>query len=512
MAPSTTLPYWERRMKKISGGLLLVLLLCACDRQPPEEALAMTDAELVELSAVEAVELIRSKQISATALVTAVLARAASHHSLNAFITLDETGALNQARLIDQRIQDGDTTGSLLGVPLAIKDNIEVAGLPNTAGTPALEGYVPQQHAPIIQALLDAGAIIIGKVNMHELAFGITSNNRHFGAVGNPYRPDHFPGGSSGGTATAVAGRMAVAGLGTDTGGSVRIPAAFTGIYGLRPSINRYSQQGITPITHSRDTAGPMTRTVSDLILLDAVITATTPDYTPADPKTLRLGVPRQYFYEDIDQGLVPVFEHALDMLKQAGITLVEADPGKMLDFLPGLAPLTMYEAGKLLPVYLEQNLHGEIGFAEFVNAIAGADVRQTFEMFIIGERYPSDEAYQTALQETLPAYRASVQQYFDSNDLDAMIFPTVAVTARPIAGSDQTIVVNGEPVPTFQTITRNSAPGSYAGIPGISLPIALDASGLPVGIEIDGPYRSDRRLLGIALLLESIFGHLPPP
>ncbi len=499
-------------MYKIILPAILFLMITGCDERQPEEPMLLTDAELVELSATEAVMLIREGQITATGLVSAVLARAKQNRSLNAYITLDEAGALRRAAEIDDQISRGEITGSLLGVPLAVKDNIEVAGLPNTAGTPALENFVPQQHAPVIRSLVDAGAIIIGKTNMHELAFGITSNNQYFGAVGNPYKPDHFPGGSSGGTAAAVAGRMATAGLGTDTGGSVRIPAALTGLYGFRPSTGRYSQQGITPITRTRDTAGPMTRTVSDLILLDSVMADVTPDYVPAGPHRLRLGVPRQYFYENLDRRIIPVIENALQALREYGVELVEADFSEALAYLPGLAPLTMYEAAEQIPAYLAANFHGDLSFSDFIDRIAGADVKYLFENFIAGEQRPTTAAYEKALREILPEYRDSVQRYFDSNRLDAMIFPTVVISARPVDGSDRMILLNGEEVPTFQTVTRNTGPGSYAGIPGITLPVGVDRQGLPIALEINGPYQSDRRLLGIALTLESIFGPLPPP
>jgi len=490
----------------------LVILLAACTEPQPEQVpTPLSNAELVELSATEAVQLIRQGHITATALVSAVLERARQNRSLNAYISLDEAGALDRARQIDEQIRQGNKTGALLGVPLAIKDNIEVAGLPNTAGTPALEEFVPGQHAPVVRSLVDAGAIILGKTNMHELAFGITSNNRYFGAVGNPYQPDRFPGGSSGGTAAAVAGRMATAGLGTDTGGSVRIPAALSGLYGFRPSVGRYSRQGITPITRTRDTAGPITRTASDLVLLDAVMAGISPDFAPANLQALRLGMPR-YLYKQVDRRIMPVIDNALQVLRGQGVELIETDFSEALAYLPRLSPLTMYEAAEEIPAYLEAKLDGKLSFSAFIGRIAGTDVRHMFENFIAGEQRPSAEAYQLALQETLPDYREAVQRYFDDNRLAAMIFPTVVITARPIAGSERTILLNGEEVPTFQTVTRNTGPGSYAGIPGITIPVGLDKEGLPVALGLDGPYRSDRRLLAIALALEKVFGLLPPP
>src|SRR5438477_9739453 len=230
--------------------------------------------DLTQLTVTEAAKLIKEGRVTSEQLTRALLAKIALNPDLNAFITVNAIEAINAARAADEtRRRDPAHFGALHGVPLVVKDNIHVAGLRNSAGTPGLRNFVPSANAPTVQALLDAGAIVLGKTNMHELAFGITSNNAAFGPVRNPYDKTRIPGGSSGGNGSAIAARLAPGGIGTDTGGSVRIPAALHGIVALRPTINRYSQVGVTPISHSRDTVGPMARTVSDLILLDSVIT-----------------------------------------------------------------------------------------------------------------------------------------------------------------------------------------------------------------------------------------------
>lgn len=367
----------------------------------------MSDNELLQLTAHEVPDLIKTRRISCVELVSALTARARQYRSLNAYITLDEEGALGRARAIDRRIATGNRDGILLGVPLVLKDNIEVAGLPNTAGTPSLEDFIPGRNAPVAQALMDQGAVILGKTNMHELAFGVTSNNKFFGAVGNPYREDCFAGGSSGGTGAAVAARMAIAGLGTDTGGSVRIPAALTGITGFRPSIGRYPRAGITPISSTRDTAGPMARCVRDMVLLDAAIMQAAPDSPPAEPQAIRLGVPRKHYYENLDESITDSINGALGKLEQAGVELIEVDAPGMRDFesTTGFS-LALYEAKHGLPDYLRNSTGGRVSFDQLIAGIASPDVRGIFSELILGERAPTEQDYQRALETELPGIR----------------------------------------------------------------------------------------------------------
>ena len=473
----------------------------------------MADTELLELHALEINGLIRSGQFSCEELVSTLIARADQCRSLNAYITLDDLGALRRAREIDRRISAGDDNGMLLGVPLVLKDNIEVVGLPNTAGTPSLEKFIPEHNAPVAQALIDQGAVILGKTNMHELAFGVTSNNRHFGAVGNPHHGEYFAGGSSGGTGAAVSARMAVAGLGTDTGGSVRIPAALTGIAGFRPGMRRYSQVGITPISSTRDTAGPMARCISDLILLDAVITQTIPDYTPASPNTIRLGVPRKYFFEGLDPDVEDRVSGILKEIERGGICLVDAEVEGMDDFERATGfSLALFEAKQGLYAYLQARSGGRITLDKLAATIASPDVQNIFSAYIFGDQAPTHGEYTRALEVELPAIRSIYRSYFDDKRVDGMIIPTVPVTARPLAGCDDSILLNGVSVPTFPTVARNTSPGSIAGIPGVTIPAGLSSDGLPIGIEIDAPWDTDTRLLSIALTLEEIIGTIPPP
>jgi Asp-tRNA(Asn)/Glu-tRNA(Gln) amidotransferase A subunit family amidase len=473
----------------------------------------MITTELLELTATEASDLIRKKEITSTELVSASIENAKKYQHLNAYITLDEAGSLERAKAIDEEISQGKTTGKLIGVPLAIKDNIEVAGLPNTAGTPALDDFIPKINAPVVQSLLNEGAIILGKTNMHELAFGVTSNNTHYGAVGNPYKPDYFAGGSSGGTGAAIARRMATAGLGSDTGGSVRIPAAINGTAGFRPTLHRYSQKNITPISSSRDTAGPMARSVDDLILIHSAILNIEPMSSGIAPELLRIGVPRRHFYSRLDSEVSSLMESTLVSLQDTGITLVEIDLPDISNLTAELDFITaMYEARIALQEYLQSSVQGKINLEQLVSEIASPDVKAIFNTFIIGDKAPAQSDYDVMISERLPEFKHIFRQYFMLNKLAAYVFPTVPVTARPILGSEESIQVNGVSASTFETITQNTAPGSIAGIPGICLPIGLSTNGLPISIGLDAPENHDSQLLGIGLLLEEILDEIPSP
>src|SRR5689334_6431889 len=281
--------------------------------------------DLTALTTQQAAADICTGKLSSKALVKAALDRAKAKLELNAFITLDEAGAMKSAAAFDSSRKKGKCQ-LLGGVPVVIKDNIEVAGLPATAGTPALKNFVPKKDAPVVQKLRAAGAIIIGKTNMHELAFGISGYNPAFKTgsepgVRNAYDQTRIAGGSSSGTGAAIGARIVTAGLGTDTGGSVRVPCALNGCAALRPTVGRYPQQGIAPISHTRDTAGPMASTMTDVALLDRIIAGggTT---APANLKEVRIGVVKTML-ANADSDTETAFRAGLDKLKSAGVSIV---------------------------------------------------------------------------------------------------------------------------------------------------------------------------------------------
>jgi mandelamide amidase len=461
------------------------------------------------------VEGIRRGDFTAEAYARALLARADQIKDLNAWIALDSERVLEGARATDAARKKGENLGPLAGLPLLVKDNIDTAGFPTTAGTKVLSGNRPRRNAPVLAPLLDAGALVMAKMNMHELAFGITSNNAAYGAVKNPYDRAMIAGGSSGGTAAAIAARMSPIGLGSDTGGSVRIPPALCGIAGFRPSVGngakRYPDAGVVPISHTRDTVGPMARTVADLVLLDAVITGD-PIASPARLDGVRLGVPRNYFWETLDEDLAQVMETALLRLKDAGAVLVEANIDGIGEANQKISfPIALYEVRPDLTAYL-QAAGSEIGFDQVVQGIASKDVAGAFAAV----KTMPKEAYEAAIGNGRPHLQQLYADYFPGTGVEAIVFPTTPLPAQPIVvGGDtgqDTVELNGNQVPTFPTYIRNTDPGSNAGMPGVSLPAGLTKSGLPVGLELDGPVGSDRRLLGLAAGIEAVLGPLPPP
>src|SRR3954470_22736509 len=300
------------RSSILLGSALTSLVLAAAS-----PAAAQSTIDLDQLTATQAAADLCAGKITSKALTTAALARAKAKGQLNAFITLDEAGAMKAAEAFDAGRKKGSCK-PLGGVPVVIKDNIEVAGLPTSAGTPALKNFVPKKDAPVAAKLRAAGAIIIGKTNMHELAFGISGYNPAFKTgsepgVRNAYDMTKIAGGSSSGTGVAIGARMAPAGLGTDTGGSVRIPCALNGCASLRPTVGRYPQAGIAPISHTRDTAGPMAISMGDVELMDRVITGASATGA-ADLRGVRVGLVND-FLANMDGETKAAFDSALARL-----------------------------------------------------------------------------------------------------------------------------------------------------------------------------------------------------
>ncbi|HEX7006287.1 MAG TPA: indoleacetamide hydrolase [Alphaproteobacteria bacterium] len=465
---------------------------------------------LAELTATAALAAFERGELTSRDYAAFLLDRCARHEDLGAFIHLDPDAVLDAATEADEIRATGQDVGPLHGLPVVLKDNLDTADMPTTAGTPGLRRNQPKKNAPLVQSLVDAGAVLFGKANMHELAYGITNNNEPFGPARNPYARDRIPGASSGGTGVAIAARLAPAGIGTDTGGSVRIPAALCGIAGLRPTAGRYPQQGIVPISHTRDTAGPMARTVADLALLDGVIAGGPLEVSPVPLKGLRLGVPRGYYYENLDTTLAPVAEEALRRLKDAGVTLVEADIPNLQELDEAASfPVALYETVVDLEKYLRDH-DIDLDFAGLVAQVGSPDVKGILSS-LLGDGAVSEPVYRAAIEKHRPALQAAYADYFKSNGVAAMIFPTTPLPAAPM-GEDETTKLNGQDVPTFFTFIRNTDPASNAGTPGLSLPVGLTKDGLPVGMELDGPVGSDRDLLAIGAALEAVFPPMPAP
>lgn len=464
-----------------------------------------------ELGLRDAADAIRRGEMSAEAYADALLARAQALAALNAFTTLDADRVREAARAADRRRAEGKAAGPLACVPLALKDNIDTVGLPTTAGTPALARHFPAANAPVAQALLDAGAILFGKAGMHELALGVTSNNGGFGAVRNPYDPTRVPGGSSGGSAAAVGARIVPAAIGSDTGASIRLPANYCGVAGLRPTVGRWSQTGIVPISATRDTAGPIAREVADLALLDQIVV---PRESPVAPTALagkRIGVSRRFYFEDLDPEVLALADAALEAIAQAGATIVPID-------LSGLGPvegefglvIALYEMQPGIEAYLRA-AGLDLTFADIVDKIASPDVKGILAAVVDGSGAVPRAAYDEAMQVHRPRLIETFRRVVADNALDAIAHPTSPLLPPPI-GDDETTMLNGRPVPTFLSIARHMGPVTLAGFPSLSLPIGLSRSGLPAGLTFDALAGADRALLALGEAIESVLPPTPAP
>src|SRR5438105_821790 len=398
----------------------------------------LENAEVCALSALDTVLALRSGRLTTQRYIETLLERAQQVSHLNAFITLNESGAQDVARRFDRARKAGEELPPLAGLAIVVKDNINTCDMPTTAGTPALRGKRPRTTAPSLQRLLGAGAIVLGKTNMHELAFGITSTNHSSfaGPVRNPYDPSRIPGGSSGGTAAAIAARVTACGLGTDTGGSVRLPAALCGIAGLRPSVgdNRaqrryHDDRAVVPISHTRDTIGPMGRTVEDLTMLDAVI-AGAPAAAALPLASMRIGLPGA-FWQDLDDEVAAVATVALEPLRSAGATLVEINLDEVMELNAKISfQLALHEPNIAIPAYLAASGLDGITLGDIAGQVASPDVKGIFGA-VMGGLFRDE--YEEVLSERRPALQRAYARCFEQHRLDALLFPTSILPAALI-------------------------------------------------------------------------------
>ena len=471
----------------------------------------MTDTDLAKLNATQALALLRRGDLGALAYVDALLRRMQSSEALRAMTHLDTEAVRAAARRADA-LPAADR-GLLHGLPIVVKDNIDVAGLPCTAGSPALQAHRPARDADCVAPLRRAGALVLGKCNLHELALGVTSDNAAYGAVRNPHAPDRIAGGSSGGTAAAIAARLAPVGLGTDTGGSIRIPAALCGVVGFRPSTGRWPTRGVVPISvPSRDTAAPMARNVADCALLDAVVCGEAPGLPVVMPRGLRLGMPRA-FWTDLHAGLAGQLEGALGRLAAAGVVLVPVsietdlaavgEVGLTIAMAENLPALRGYFADHGLP--FDAN--------HLAAAIASPDVRTIINHLAQGGG-PDAAAYARARATVRDRLQPAWARAFADHAVDALLLPTTPLPAARI-GEGDSVWMDGRAWPTFASYVRQCGPASVLGLPSISLPagcVAEQGAQLPVGLMLDGPRGSDRRLLAIAAALQPLLPTTPDP
>ncbi|MGQ0543978.1 MAG: Asp-tRNA(Asn)/Glu-tRNA(Gln) amidotransferase subunit GatA [Betaproteobacteria bacterium] len=470
----------------------------------------MLNATLAELSAALA-----AKRLSAVELTRACLERIRKFKDLNAFITVDDEQALAGARRADERRAgkgNAGAAGPLIGIPVAHKDMLCTRGLKTTCGSRMLASFVSPYDAHVIERFDAAGAVLLGKCNMDEFAMGSSSETSHFGPVRNPWDARLVPGGSSGGSAAAVAARMAPAATGTDTGGSIRQPAALTGVCGLKPTYGLVSRYGLVAFASSLDQAGPIARSAQDLaLMLEVMAGFDARDSTSVDrPKEkyseqlelpirgLRVGLPKEYFGEGIEPGVRRAVEEAARWFAAQGARTVELE-------LPN-AKLGIAVYYILAPAEASSNLsrfdgvrygHRAGAFDDLVDMYCrtraegfGAEVKQRILVgtYVLSHGYY--DAYYLQAQKVRRLMAADFQRAFA--DCDLILGPTSPSTAFAIGAKTE------DPVQMYLNDIF-TVPAPLAGLPALSIPCGFDEKGLPVGLQLMGPHFSEARLLGAA-------------
>jgi aspartyl-tRNA(Asn)/glutamyl-tRNA(Gln) amidotransferase subunit A len=445
--------------------------------------------DLASLSLAEASELVRARKASPVDLTTTCLRRIERlNPRLNAFITVTSAQALSDAKAAEGEISNGRWRGALHGIPVALKDLIDTAGVRTTAASAVFADRVPREDAEVVLRLKAAGAVLLGKLNMHEFAYGDSSAPSHFGPVRNPWDTGRVPGGSSGGSAAAVAAGLCYAALGSDTGGSIRQPAAYCGIVGLKPTYGLVSTRGVVPLSWSLDHIGPMCRTVADTALaLQPIagydpsdtnsLAVTPPNYTDAlrqNVSSLRLGVPRAVFYEDLHPEIEQAVKEALRVLGRltASTRDVVLPPYKTL-------PVVGAEAYTYHAPYFTKTPER---YQQMTRRRLEAGSRVTAAAYIEGRR-------------ELDRLRRAIVPVFSTVDL--LVTPTT-----PTLPATVTEALNdpGTPPPGGVALSlRNTQPFDIYGLPCISVPCGFSRSGLPIGLSISGPPLGEREVLALA-------------
>jgi aspartyl-tRNA(Asn)/glutamyl-tRNA(Gln) amidotransferase subunit A len=414
---------------------------------------------------------------------------------LNTFLTVTSELALAQAKKAEAELfaprgrKSRHDRGPLHGIPISLKDNIYTAGIRTTAGAKFLKEFIPEQDAPVVSQLKAAGAIILGKTNLHEFAYGVTTNNPHYGPTRNPWDTARIPGGSSGGSAAAVAAGLCVASVGTDTGGSIRIPASLCGVVGFKPSLHCVSMEGVVPLSPTLDCIGPLAHSIEDAALLLDAILDQHKEKTSRRKQKFTLGIPKEFFFDVLSEEVLAAYESALKKLRKAGCKVKEIS-------IPLLN--NTEDSGNNIAWAEATHYHQQMGWFPKNSAEYGEDVRARLE---IGARV-SATTYLEAL-----ALREKFIQQFHSTMLDAavdaLVVPSTPIAA-PLIGEENT-VLHGKDHATRALLLRLNRPANLAGVPAISIPCGLTPSGLPLGLQLIGPAKSEAALLQIGQLFESL-------
>jgi aspartyl-tRNA(Asn)/glutamyl-tRNA(Gln) amidotransferase subunit A len=408
---------------------------------------------------------------------------------LNAFITVLADRALAEARQADREMAEGRDRGPLHGVPISLKDLIDLKGVPTTAASRVRQGHVARADAVVALRLRDAGAVLVGKTNLHEFAFGTTNEESAYGPARHPMDPSRSPGGSSGGSAVSIVAEMAYASIGTDTGGSIRIPAAACGLVGLKPTLGDIPTDGVVPLSTTLDHVGPLTRSVEDARLVYEVLRGTAPRLSSADlsASRIRVGVPREYFLELLDPQIAAGFDAACERLRAAGV---------------GVENVAIPHAGDTAPIYLHIVLAEAAAYhARTLDTCpddytAGVRIRLEMGRYVLAEDYVRAMRGRERLRaEVTAALRG----------LDALLLPTLAVPATKLGVSTVRVGAGDEPV--RNVMLRLTQLFNITGHPAITVPCGTTAEGLPIGAQLAGRVGETSRLLEVAEVLEPYLG-----
>jgi aspartyl-tRNA(Asn)/glutamyl-tRNA(Gln) amidotransferase subunit A len=413
---------------------------------------------------------------------------AAQNASLNAFIRVLADEALAGARQADADLAAGRSRGPLHGVPISLKDLIDMRGIPTTAASRVREGHVAAADATVVARLRAAGAVIVGKTNLHEFALGTTNEDSAFGPARHPLDPSRSPGGSSGGSAASVVAGMAYASVGSDTGGSIRIPSAACGLVGFKPTVGAVPIDGVVPLSTTMDHLGPMCRSVDDAQLLFAV-QRDKPSATPVSrpSRGVRLGLLREYFMTLLDSGVALAFDDACTRLRQAGVDIVERSIVHTSDVASIYLHIVLSEAAAYHAVTLEHRAD------EYTPNVR---LRLETGRYILAEDYVRALHGREVLKTEVDAALA---------DVDALLLPTLAIPAPKIGA--ETVRIGGADEPVRNTMLRLTQLFNITGHPAITIPCGATMDGLPVGAQVVGRLGADDALLAVARTLEPHLG-----
>ncbi len=463
----------------------------------------MTNSELLKLSISEIAPKIQSREVSPVELTEAALAQADRlQPQLNSFITLLREQAMSQAKKQEAALMRGEYRGPLHGIPIGIKDNLATAGIRTTVGSRVLAEHVPDEDAEVVSRCAEAGAVILGKENLEEFAAGSTSNNLHYGAVHNPWNLEHIPGGSSGGGGANVASCVTFASLGTDLGGSVRGPANFCGIVGMKQTYGRVSQRGLMVTSFNGDHIGPLTRSVADsALVLQAIagydpldpstVPVPVPDYSAKlgnDLKGIKMGIPADYYFDLVDSEVESTVRRAINVLEELGVEAREVALPSM-QYAGALRIAAMADGLVAHEPYIESG-RDDYGPTVLYRTLAG--------QFVLGRDYAKAMKVQRLIKEEY----ARVLQ-----DVDFLVTPSSPVAAWRI--DSETVTLNGEEYPArgpgSGMTSRCTSPFNATGLPAMSVPCGFTKVGLPIGFQLIGRAFEEQLLFQVAHGYEAV-------